>query len=260
MKTLMKIAAAAALAVVAGVAGANAAPIRFGMAPEPYPPFASKDASGKWVGWEIDLMDAVCKAMNGECKIVETSWDGIIPALQAKQIDVIWSSMSITNERKKVIEFTDKYYNTPTAIIGPKDEKFGVAPDDLKGKTIGVQVSTVHQNYVEKHYVPAGAKVKTYQTQDEANQDLSAGRVDAVQADSIALGAFLATDQGKACCDLKGNVEEDPEVLGPGVGGGVRKEDTALREKLNAAIKKVRESGDYDKITKKYFNFDIYGG
>ena len=246
MKTLMKIAAAAALAVVAGVAGANAAPIRFGMAPEPYPPFASKDASGKWVGWEIDLMDAVCKAMNGECKIVETSWDGIIPALQAKQIDVIWSSMSITNERKKV--------------IGPKDEKFGVAPDDLKGKTIGVQVSTVHQNYVEKHYVPAGAKVKTYQTQDEANQDLSAGRVDAVQADSIALGAFLATDQGKACCDMKGNVAEDPEVLGPGVGGGVRKEDTALREKLNAAIKKVRESGDYDKITKKYFNFDIYGG
>ena len=173
---------------------------------EPYPPFASKDASGKWVGWEIDLMDAVCKAMSGECKIVETSWDGIIPALQAKQIDVIWSSMSITNERKKVIEFTDKYYNTPTAIIGPKDEKFGVAPDDLKGKTIGVQVSTVHQNYVEKHYVPAGAKVKTYQTQDEADQDLSAGRVDAVQADSIALGAFLATDQGKACCDMKGNV------------------------------------------------------
>ena len=129
MKTLMKIAAVAALAVVAGVAGANAAPIRFGMAPEPYPPFASKDASGKWVGWEIDLMDAVCKAMEGDCKIVETSWDGIIPALQAKQIDVIWSSMSITNERKKVIDFTDKYYNTPTAIIGPKDEKFGVAPE-----------------------------------------------------------------------------------------------------------------------------------
>jgi polar amino acid transport system substrate-binding protein len=260
MKSLIKLAAAAAVVVVAGMASANAAPIRFGMAPEPYPPFASKDASGKWVGWEIELMDAVCKAMNEECKLVETSWDGIIPALQAKQIDVIWSSMSITNERKKVIDFTDKYYNTPTAIIGPKDEKFGVEPDDLKGKTIGTQVSTVHQNYVEKHFVPAGAKVKTYQTQDEANQDLAAGRVDAVQADAIALDAFLESDQGKACCDKKGNVKEDPEVLGPGVGGGVRKDDTALRDKLNAAIKKVRESGEYDKITKKYFDFDIYGG
>ena len=103
-------------------------------------------------------------------------------------------------------------------------------------------------------------RIVRYQTQDEANQDLAAGRVDAVQADAIALDAFLNTDQGKACCDKKGNVKEDPEVLGPGVGGGVRKEDTELREKLNAAIKKVRESGEYDKITKKYFDFDIYGG
>jgi polar amino acid transport system substrate-binding protein len=260
MKSLVKIATLAIVAMVVAVTGANAAPIRFGVSPEVYPPFYSKDASGKWVGWEMDLMDAVCKAMGEECKIVEIAWDGIIPALQAKQIDVIWASMSITGERQKVIDFTDKYYNTPTAIAGPKDEKFGTAPEDLKGKTIGTQVSTVHQNYVEKYYVPAGAKLKTYQTQDEANQDLAAGRIDATQADAIALDAFLATDQGKACCDMKGNVKEDLEILGPGVGGGVRKEDTALREKLNAAIKKVRESGEYDKITKKYFDFDIYGG
>src|SRR4249919_3395302 len=121
MKTLMKIAAVAALAVVAGVAGANAAPIRFGMAPEPYPPFASKDASGKWVGWEIELMDAVCRAMNETCSIVETSWDGIIPALQAKQIDVIWNSMSITDKRKEVIDFTDRYYLMPTGVVGRKE-------------------------------------------------------------------------------------------------------------------------------------------
>src|SRR3954465_13810465 len=118
MKTLMKIAAVAALAVAAGVTGANAAPIRFGMAPEPYPPFTSKDASGKWVGWEVDLMDAVCKQMNEKCELVEVAWDGIIPSLTSKQIDVIWSSMSITAERKKTIDFTNMYYNTPTVIIG----------------------------------------------------------------------------------------------------------------------------------------------
>src|SRR5262245_5381811 len=126
MKYLVKIIAAAAVAVVASMASASAAPIRFGVSPEPYPPFYSKDASGKWVGWEMDMMDAVCKAMGEECTLVEIAWDGIIPALQAKQIDVIWASMSITGERQKVIDFTDKYYNTPTAIIGPKDEKFGV--------------------------------------------------------------------------------------------------------------------------------------
>ncbi|HEX3064363.1 MAG TPA: transporter substrate-binding domain-containing protein, partial [Dongiaceae bacterium] len=80
--------------------------VRFGVAAEPYPPFSSKDASGKWVGFEIDLMDAVCAQMNAKCSIVEVAWDGIIPALQAKKFDVIWSSMSITDERMKQIDFT----------------------------------------------------------------------------------------------------------------------------------------------------------
>ncbi|TIN03415.1 MAG: transporter substrate-binding domain-containing protein, partial [Mesorhizobium sp.] len=173
-------------------------------------------------------------------------------------IDVIASSMSITDERKKTIDFSDKYYNTPTAIIGPKDQKFGAAPEDLKGKIIGVQVSTVHADYVKKHFTEA-AEIKEYQTQDEANQDLAAGRVDAVQADSIALDAFLKSDQGKQCCDLKGTVAPDLAILGPGVGAGVRKEDTELKEKINAGIKAIRANGKYDEISKKYFDFDIYG-
>src|ERR1700761_4600853 len=96
--------------------------IKFGVAAEPYPPFSSKDASGKWVGFEIDLMDAVCAEMKAKCELVETAWDGIIPSLQEKKIDVIWSSMSITAERMQKIDFTDKYYQTPAVIIGPKSE------------------------------------------------------------------------------------------------------------------------------------------
>ena len=122
-----------------------------------------------------------------------------------------------------------------------------------------MQVSTIHANYVKKHFTEA-AEVKEYQTQDEANQDLAAGRIDATQADSIALDAFLQSDQGKACCDLKGYVADDVEVLGPGVGAGLRKEDTAIKERLNAAIKAIRDNGKYDEITRKYFTFDIYGG
>ena len=123
---------------------------------------------------------------------------------------------------------------------------------------IGVQVSTVHSAYAKKHFSEA-AEIKEYQTQDEADQDLAAGRLDAVQANSIALDAFLKSDQGKACCDLKGMVAEDLEILGPGVGAGIRKEDTALKDKINAAIKAVRANGKYAEITKKYFDFDIYG-
>ncbi len=130
--------------------------------------------------------------------------DGIIPALTTSKIDMIVGSMSMTPERLKTIDFSDKYYNTPTIVIGTKDLKFDATPEGLKDKTIGVQVSTIHQAYAMKHFAPGGATIKEYQTQDEANNDLTAGRIDAVQADSLALRAFLATDSGKACCEGKG--------------------------------------------------------
>jgi polar amino acid transport system substrate-binding protein len=249
MKAIAKLAGALALAALFG-AGAAQADVKFGVAAEPYPPFSSKDASGKWVGWEIDLMDAVCKQMNEKCELVEVAWDGIIPALTSKQIDVIWSSMSITDERKKTIDFTNMYYNTPTVIIGPKDGDKDITPEHLKGKTLGAQVSTIHEKYLRKYFPES--EIKTYQTQDEANNDLAAGRLDYVQADGSALDAFLKTEQGQACCELKGQVPDDPAILGEGVGGGVRKEDTALKDKLNQALAELAKMGELQKITEKY--------
>ena len=118
----------------------------------------------------------------------------------------------------------------------------------------------MHQAYVQKYFEATAAEVKTYQTQDEANQDLVAGRIDATQADSIALDAFLATDAGKACCESKGAVADDAAILGLGVGAGVRKGDDALRSKINNGIAKVIADGTYDTITAKYFASSIYGG
>jgi polar amino acid transport system substrate-binding protein len=242
--------AVAALALC-GFAAEAKADLKFGVAAEPYPPFSSKDASGKWVGWEIDLMNAVCAQMNEKCELVEVAWDGIIPALTAKQIDVIWSSMSITAERKQTIDFTTWYYNTPSGLIGAKNGDMDITPEHLKGKSLGVQVATTHQRYAEKYFTPAGVDVKNYQTQDEANNDLAAGRLDYVQADASALKDFLQTDQGAACCEFKSLAPEDIEIFGP-VGGGVRKEDTELKAKLDAAIVELTKSGEIQKITDKY--------
>lgn len=256
--TRLKLAAAAlALGLTAGAASAEK--VRIGMAPEPYPPFASVDASGNWTGWEIDLMWALCKAAELECEIAPVAWDGLIPALEAGQIDAIMNSMSINEERQKVIDFSDKYYNTPTVIVAAKGA--GITPDaeGLAGKILGVQVSTVHQAYAEKHFGGSAGEIKAYQTQDEANQDLVAGRIDATQADSIALDAFLASPEGSACCELMGAVADDPAVLGLGVGVGLRKGDEALKEKFNAAIAAVRADGTYDTITANYFSSSIYG-
>ena len=259
MKKIIKMVALAIAVGTAALGAAQAQEVKVGFAAEPYPPFTSPDASGKWVGWEIDFMEAMCAEAKLKCIPTPIAWDGIIPALTTKKIDMIVGSMSITEERQKTIDFSDKYYNTPTGIVGPKSEKFDATPDGLKGKIIGVQVSTVHQEYANKYFAAGATEIKEYQTQDEANQDLAAGRLDAVQADAIALDAFLASDAGK-CCDLKGNVKDDPAILGAGVGVGLRKGETELKTKINAAIKAIRANGAYDKLSKKYFDFDIYGG
>ena len=237
---------------------AFAEPVKIGVAAEPYPPFASPDAAGNWVGWEVDFMVAICKQAALDCVITPTAWDGIIPALTAGQIDVIMASMSITEERMQTIDFSDKYYNTPTAVAVAKGSGLKATPEGLAGKIVGVQVSTIHETYVQKYFAAAASEIKTYQTLDEVYQDLNAGRIDAAVADSIPVSDFLNTDTGKACCELAGNVADDPAILGLGIGFGLRKGDPLLAT-LNAAIKAIRADGTYDTITKTYFSSDIYG-
>ncbi|AMN52491.1 amino acid ABC transporter [Roseibium algicola] len=259
MKHILKTAFAAAALATTAFTGAMAEEVKVGVAAEPYPPFTSPDSSGKWIGWEIEFMDAICAEAKLDCVVTPVAWDGIIPALTSGKIDMIIGSMSITEERLKTIDFSDKYYNTPTGIIGAKGDDFDATPEGLSGKIIGVQVSTIHADYAEKYFGEGAAEIKQYQTQDEANQDLAAGRLDAVQADAIALDAFLKSDAG-ACCELKGNVQDDPAILGAGVGVGLRKGDTELKDKVNAAIKAIRENGTYETFSKNWFDFDIYGG
>lgn len=242
------------IAVMFGPSSGHA-DLRFGIAAEPYAPFTSKDANGQWVGWEVDLMSAVCRAMKEECSIVETSWEGIIPALNGHFIDVIWSSMAITDDRLKVIDFTDAYYSAPITLIGQRNGDMDSSPAHLTGKQIGVQGGTIHLKTVEKDY--PSAKVRIYQTQDEALQDLTASRIDYAIGDMVPLLNFLDTPTGKDCCELKARLPVDPEIAGAGAAGGIRKGDTALKEKLNAALSAVRQSGEYDAISRKYFPFDI---
>ncbi|MGE3830985.1 MAG: transporter substrate-binding domain-containing protein [Parvibaculaceae bacterium] len=250
MGSFLKSLAAAGL-LLALATGEARAEIKIGLASEPFPPFFVKDASGKWGGWEIDALNAVCKAMNETCDFVEVAWDGIIPALQAKNIDVIWAAMSINEDRRKVISFSDPYYATTLAVAGQKGSGASADYQSLKGKRVGVQVSTVSEKYAQKFYVPAGAEILTYQTQDEAHQDLVAGRVDAAIGSAGLILEFLRTDSGKSCCEFVASLPYD-EILGDGVGAGLRKEDEALREKLNAGIKEAAESGELAKLAKNY--------
>jgi polar amino acid transport system substrate-binding protein len=229
-----------------------------GIAAEPYPPFSAPDAAGNWVGWEIDIIGAVCAAAELECEITPTAWDGIIPALVSGRIDAIMASMSITEDRMQTIDFSDKYYNTPAVVVGQTSMDMSATPEGLAGMVLGVQVSTIHQAYAQ-HYFEGETEIRAYQTQDEANQDLASGRIDATLADSLALADFLASDAGMACCEVKGAVANDESILGRGVGVGIRQGDDALREAFNRGIAAILADGTYDEISSRYFTSSIYG-
>ncbi len=252
LKTLLA-AAVAAATLAAGTASAEQ--VKIGIAAEPYPPFASADSSGTWVGWEIEIIDAVCVAAELDCVITPVAWDGIIPSLTGQQIDAIMASMSITEERLKTIDFSDPYYNTPAVIVADKSMDIEATPESLAGKIVGIQASTIHQTYAQEYF--KDSELRVYQTQDEANQDLFAGRIDATQADSIAMADFVASDSGN-CCEIKGAVADDPAILGRGVGAGVRKGDSDLLAALNKGIAAILADGTHEKITAKYFTTSIY--
>ena len=186
-----------ACVMLAGMSAAQAQPIRFAVAAEPYPPYTEKQANGEWKGFEVDLIHKLCTQMKAECEIKEVAWDGIIPSLLAKKIDVIFSSMSVTAEREKQIAFSKAYYDSAIAVVGPKGTTVSKYPDDLKGKVIGVQNSTVSASYLKAYYEKI-ADVKYYDTQDSANADLIAGRIDLRYGDEAAdtLDVFLPPRPG----------------------------------------------------------------
>lgn len=252
---LTKIFAAGLFTALMSAGAATADQVKIGIAAEPYPPFASLDASGKWVGWEVEVIDAVCAAAELDCVITPVAWDGIIPSLTGQQIDAIMASMSITEERSKTIDFSNSYYNTPAVIVADKSMDIEPTPESLAGKIVGIQASTIHQAYAQAYF--KDSELRVYQTQDEANQDLFAGRIDAIQADSIAMADFVGTDAG-ACCEIKGPVANDVSILGKGVGAGVRKGDDALREAINAGIAAILADGTHAEITSRYFTTSIY--
>jgi lysine-arginine-ornithine-binding protein len=223
-----------------------------------YKPFSWKEADGTLKGFDIDIAMALCAEMKRDCKLVEQDWDGIIPALLAKKYDAIIASMSITDERKKRVDFSNKYYNTPGKFVTAKGSGLKISKSGLDGKRVGVQRGTTHQCNLEKLY--PGAEVVMYATQEEVFQDLAIGRIDAQISDSIAADeGFLMTDSGKDY-EFVGADQTDRECYGEGAGIAIRKNDGKLRDAFNKAIKAIRQDGTYQKINAKYFDFDIYGG
>jgi octopine/nopaline transport system substrate-binding protein len=239
-----------------------------------YPPWNSKDASGKLIGFEVELAWSLCRYMERQCEIVEQDWDGMIPALIMRRFDAIMAGMSITDERKKAISFSQGYadevaslavmkgsdlegIDTPEGInltLGGSDVKKALKTitGALAGKTVCTQTATIHQNFLESGDV-GKINLRTYKTQDEVNLDLASGRCDVALAAAVAFTDY-AEKSGKSVV-LVGPTFSGG-AFGNGVGVGIRQDDTELLDAFNKAINKARKNGDISRIATKWFGFD----
>ena len=240
-----------------GVASiANSQTIRIGTEGA-YPPWNNLNSAGELEGAEIDFGNEACKRMGVTCEWVTQDWDGIIPALLQGKYDIIIAGMSITEERKEKVNFTTGYMtdgarfavlkNSGLANLniagmakvnlnnagGKEQAAIGQLIAAMDGKTVCVQSSTIHQNFLEKH-MSGAVDVKLYQAVDDHNLDLAAGRCDAVLADVGSIIDFMESDGGVDVAFTGPTFSGG--VFGDGVGGAVRKEDADILEMWNAAI------------------------
>ncbi|ROV59009.1 ABC transporter substrate-binding protein [Vibrio ponticus] len=254
MKKWLVVAALAATTVTGMAQAKDWKTVRFGIEGA-YPPFSWTEADGSLKGFDVDMANALCKEMDVKCKIVPQDWDGIIPSLLARKYDAIIAAMSITEERKKKVDFTGKYALIPNKFIAKKDAGLDFA--NLDGVKIGVQRATTHDKYLTDNYDKV--EIVRYGSFDEAYLDLANGRIAAVLGDASALEEGVLNAKGGDGYEFVGPSLTDPQWFGEGFGIAVRKQDKDLTKKLDEAILSLREKGIYQEIAAKYFNYDVYG-
>ena len=213
-------------------------------------PFNYIDSSGKPQGFDVDIANALCAQMKADCEVVTQDWDGLIPGLKVRKFDAIIASMSITPEREKVVDFTNKYYSGGLRFLGRTGEQVDLK--NLDGKTIGAQRATLGAQYLEDNY-SGKAKLKFYDNQDNVYLDLVSGRLDVVLSDELPTYNWLKTSGNGDKFEFKGTAF----MKNDNIGIAVRKGDK-LKDKLNEALKEILANGTYEKINAKYFPFSIY--
>jgi len=247
---------AAAAASLSTVTTQSQETLRFGIEAA-YPPFESKSPTGQLQGFDVDVGNAVCAKLGMKCVWVENAFDGLIPALQARKFDVINSAMNITEKRKQSIEFTKPIYVVPIVMVARRAS--GLLPDvkSLQGKRVGVLQASSQEDFLKRHWAPAGVTVVPYADQDQVYADLVAGRLDAaVQEAQTVQDGFLIKPAGHEYA-IVGKPLSDPATLGEGTGWGLRKGDKVLVAKVDAALDALKKDGTLSTLSQKYFKQDI---
>ncbi|QNM15874.1 basic amino acid ABC transporter substrate-binding protein [Fusobacterium hominis] len=206
-----------------------------------FPPFEYLE-NGKPVGFDIDLVEELGKIMDYDIKIVDMAFDGLLPALQMKKVDLVIAGMTETPERTKTVSFTQPYYTASQVIITRKGENGIKSFDDLKGKKVGVMLGFTGDIVVSKI---DGVKVERYNAAYAGIMALKANKIDAVVLDSEPAKNFVLQNEGLEIAQTEGAQEEYAIA--------VRKNDTQLMEQLDNALTEIKSNGKYQELINKYF-------
>lgn len=214
-----------------------------------FPPMGYRQADGKLVGFDIDAAEEVGKRLGIKITWQPTAWDGVIHSLNSKKFDCIWNGMTITEERAKEVAFSKPYImDGQIAIINFKEKRFK-ALKDLKNFKVGTQKGSSGVQAVKK-LANAPSEVKEYEDYPKALLDLEAGRIDVVVVDNVTGRDMIAKRPGKFRI-IPGMISKEP------FGIAFRKDDSALRGKVQETLDKMVKDGTMAKISRKWFAEDI---
>jgi arginine transport system substrate-binding protein len=211
-----------------------------------YPPFEFVDSSNNIIGFDVDLANALCKEVDATCTFTNQAFDSLIPSLKFRRFDAVMAGMDITPEREKQVLFTTPYYDNSALFIAQKGKVADIAA--LKGKRVGVQNGTTHQKYLTDKQ--SDITTVPYDSYQNAILDLKNGRIDAVFGDTAVVNEWLKQN---ANLTAVGDKVTDKAYFGTGLGIAVRQGNSALQEKFNAALVKIKADGTYKTIYSKWF-------
>jgi polar amino acid transport system substrate-binding protein len=207
-----------------------------------YPPFESLDEKNNVIGFDIDIMTEVAKKLGVKLEIVQLGFDNLIAALDAKKFDVMAAGVSVSEDRKKSVDFTKPYLAGNYAILVHKDNTAKITKlEDLKGKTLAVQIGTVQADEAKK---VGGITVKEYNLFTEAASAVSSKQADAIYLDGTVGVAFTKADKNlKVACELPA----EPTAY------ALRKDTPDLANFINQVLDELTKSGKMDELLKKWF-------
>jgi polar amino acid transport system substrate-binding protein len=221
-----------------------------------FPPFNYLDADNKLQGFDVEVARALCEKADLSCQFIVQKWEDMIPNLNAEHYDAIISSMSKSEERQKLVDFTDSYYSSPSVfVVRKKTDMPAFGSKSLGGLVLGVTLGTVQAAYAAQFFPEA--TVTIFQSSPDLYKALADSSVDIAFEDKLAIYDWLTNTRAGDCCEFKGNGIVDPKFFGDGAGIAIRKTDNQLRDKLNTALAEITADGTYDAINAEYFPFSI---